>query len=197
MDKSLHSLICGAVSLFKSILSGELLNALCGIRVDVSAQLFKFSLFVAVVVGKHGIYAELVENFLGNFVAYLLTVIYLGDHFKAAGYVIDVFFAVRLFNAVSHCVFKVRYALSAVLVVLIGLDSDTRQRGVAAYLVWFAEKAVTCGKAVLKKLDKVYLAAGGGKSKVVKVMDMDIAIVMSLGMLWVKHVHFVELLSTL
>ena len=59
------------------------------------------------------------------------------------------------------------------------------------------QEAVAGGKAVLKQLDDVDLAAGGGQREEVQVVDVDIAVHVGLGVLGVEDIHLVELLGAL
>ena len=69
----------------------------------------------------------------------------------------------RFFDALRHPVVEVRDALSAVLVVLIGLDRNTGQRGVACDIVRLRRKAVAGAETAAKQLLDVDLATGGGQ----------------------------------
>ena len=63
-----------------------------------------------------------------------------------------VFLTVGLYNALGHGKIKVRHALAAVHLVLVCLNGDARERGVAADVVRLSQIAVACGKSVLKQL---------------------------------------------
>ena len=71
--------------------------------------------------------------------------------------------AVGLGHPLGHAVVKVGDGLAAVLVVLVGLDGDGRQGGVALDALGLPEIAVAGGKAPMEQLQNVDLAAGGGQ----------------------------------
>ena len=80
------------------------------------------------------------------------------------------------------------------LVVLVCLDGDAGQRGIGGDVVWLSEHAVTRGEAALKQPHQVDLGAGGGEGIEVQVVDVDIALGVSLGVYRVEDVHLIEFL---
>ena len=93
-----------------------------------------------------------------------------------------VLLAERFSNAFGHGIIEVRHALAAVLVVLVGLNGNGRQRRIAGNALRLAQVAVPGGEASVEQLQKVYLAAGGGEGVKIKIVDMDIALGVRLGL---------------
>ena len=85
-----------------------------------------------------------------------------------------------LFYTGSKTVVKVDYGLSAVLVVLVGLNCYAGKSRIAGNIVGLSENAVACGKTVLEKFKQVYLTAGCCKCIEIQVVNMDIAVYMCL-----------------
>ena len=98
-------------------------------------------------------------------------------------------------DAGGEAVFKIRDALPAVLVILIGLNGDAGKGAVAADVVGLAQEAVPRAEAALEQLLDVYLAAGGRQGQEIEVVDMDVAVLMREAVLRVKNVHLIELLG--
>ena len=196
MDKSLHSLICSSVNFFESILKIKLLNSFSCCCIYISAKLFKFSFLIAIVITENRINTFFFPDFISNFIAYFLTIVKLSNHLKATSDVVNIFLAICFLYAFSHCILKVRHTLTAVLVILIRLNCDTSECRIAVNIVWFTKETMTCRKAILKKLDEVDLTASCCKCKVVQIVDMNISLIMSLCMLRIENIHFIELLCT-
>ena len=64
----------------------------------------------------------------------------------------EILLAVRFLHALRHSIVEIRHALAAVHLVLVCLNGDARERGVAADVVRLSQIAVACGKSVLKQL---------------------------------------------
>ena len=96
-----------------------------------------------------------------------------------------------LFYTQRHSVIKVRDALSAVLVVLVGLDGDGCQCRIALDALWLTQKAVSSRKAAVKQIDNVDLGTGGGQRIKVKVMDVDVALAVGFCLCRCQQVGFV------
>ena len=96
-----------------------------------------------------------------------------------------------LFYTQRHSVIEVRNALSAVLVVLVGLDGDGCQRRIALDALWLTQKAVSGRKAAVKQIDNVNLGAGGGQRIKVKVMDVDVALAVGFCLCRCQQVGFI------
>ena len=101
-------------------------------------------------------------------------------------------------EAVSYThLIKIRYALTTVLVVLIGLYRYTRQSRVALDVIRLPEKSVSGGKSAFEKLFYIYLTTCGSQSEEIHVVDMDVSLSVSFGMLRFQHEHLIELLRAL
>ena len=83
------------------------------------------------------------------------------------------------------------------LVVLVGLDGNAAQCGIAGDVLGLPQVAVAGGEAVPKQGGQLNLAAGGGEGVEVLVMDMDVALPVGLGKAGIQHIHVVELLGAL
>ena len=110
---------------------------------------------------------------------------------------LEVLLAVGLVHALGHGVVENRHALAAVHLVLVGLDGDAGQSGVAADVVGLPQVAVAGGKAVVEQLDQVDLAAGLGKGVEVLVVDVDLPVGVGLGDVGRDDVLIVEALGPL
>ena len=83
------------------------------------------------------------------------------------------------------------------LVVLVGLDGDARQRGVRTDVVRLTQEAVTGGKTVAEQLQQVNLTAGGGQRQKIQIVDVDITLAVCLGVRRIEDEHLIELLGAL
>ena len=104
--------------------------------------------------------------------------------------------AVGLGHPFGHAVIEVGDGLAAVLIVLIALDGDGGQSGVALNAVGLPEVAVAGGEAAVEQFEDVDLAAGGGQGIEVKVVDVDVALPVGLGVLRAEQVHLVVCLGS-
>ena len=104
-----------------------------------------------------------------------------GQQVDGLGHVLLEQAAVRLAHAHGQAVIEVAHRLTAMLIVLVRLDGDAGQRGVAGDVVGLAQHAVTGGEAALEELPQLNLAAGGGQGVEVHVVNVDIALAVCLG----------------
>ena len=81
--------------------------------------------------------------------------------------------AVGFFHALGQRIVKIRNALAAVLVVLVGLDGDTGQRRIALYVLRLAQVTVAGVKSVGKQAVNINLAAGRRQRVEVEVVDVN------------------------
>ena len=200
MDERFHCLICGTVSLFFRYAQCEGLY-LFG-KFIVAGYLFKIWQFL---VGEPVVVCK--DRLDALFFLYLVEIrsdsafrVRVGQsRFKeqCADDVAAVHLNVGLLYAVCHCVVEIRYRLTAVLVVLVGLYRDAGESRVAADTVGLAQKAVTGGEAAFEKLFEVYLTAGGGEGEEIEIVYVDIALDVCSGVFGVEHIHLVELLCSL
>ena len=91
-------------------------------------------------------------------------------------------------DALGHAIVEVGDALAAVLVVLVGLDGDGRQRRVAADAGGLAQKAVPGGKAPVEQAQNIDLGAGGGEGIKIEVVDVDVTLGVGLCLLWGEQI---------
>ena len=112
------------------------------------------------------------------------------------GELFHILLAEGLGHADGHAVVKVGDGLAAVLVVLVGLDGDGGQGGVAHDGLGLPQEAVARGEAVLEQADDVDLGAGGGKGVEVEIVDVDVALPVGLGVLGPQEVGLVVGLGT-
>ena len=82
------------------------------------------------------------------------------------------------------------------LVVLIGLDGNRGQSGIAGNRLGFTQIPVPGGKAVVEQAEDINLRAGGRHMIKVEVMNIDIAFAEGFRMLRPKQIHFIVCLGT-
>ena len=104
--------------------------------------------------------------------------------------------AVGLCNALGHTIVKVGDGLTAVLVILIGLNGNGSQCCIALDALGLPEIAMTSGETAVKQLENIDLAAGCSQAVEIKVMDVDIAFPICLGMLGAEQIHLIVGLGT-
>ncbi len=79
------------------------------------------------------------------------------------------------------------------LIILIGLNGDARQGGVALDVVGLTKHAVTRRKTIVEQMVQIDLATGGREGVEVHIVNMDVAVAVCFGMFGIKDVHFVKL----
>ena len=121
-------------------------------------------------------------------------VVHAAKQFQRAHHVVRVALHKGLAHAFGHGIIEVHDALPAVLIVLVGLDGDAGERGIAVDVPRFAQISFAGGKAVFEQAEQVDLAAGRGEGEEIHIVDMDIAIAVRLGVLGLDHAQKVELL---
>ena len=198
MYKRLHGLVGGAVGFGHGTLADEFLNLARKRRVaQPFGQHAGFRLAVAVAVRQVRLRPALAGGGVHDRLGVGLAVCRIGQQLQRAGQVLPVDAAVGFGHPLGHRVVKVRHALPAVLVVLVGLDGDAGQRRIAGDVVRLPQEAMAGGKAAFKQPVQVDLAAGGGQGEEIQVVDVDIPVAVGLGVFGVEHKHFVELLGAL
>ena len=193
MNKSFHCLEGCAVDFFFRSSESEFLCFNGNFFAVFFFKKSKFGCFINFAVLKFGPFAAKVNGFVQNFFRYAVAAFFVCKKFKSAAKVLAIDFFIGFCNAGSHSVIEVGDALTAVLVVLVGLDSDACKSRIACDILGFTKMAVAGVETVFEKFKDIDLAAGGGESKEVKVMNMNIAVVMCLCMTGIKDIHFIEL----
>ena len=120
-------------------------------------------------------------------------VVHAAKQFQRAHHVIRVALHKGLAHAFGHGIIEVHDALPAVLVVLVGLDGDAGERGIAVDVPRFAQIALSCGETVFEQAEQIDLAAGRGEGEEIHIVDVDIAIAVRLGVFGLDHAQKVEL----
>ena len=110
---------------------------------------------------------------------------------------LEVFLAEGLGHARSHGIVKIGDGLAAVHLVLVGLDGDAAQGGVALDGIGGPQIAVTGGEAAPEEAGQVDLAAGLGEHIEILVVDVDIAVDMGGGYILGQDVVVHEILGAL
>ena len=160
-------------------------------------KLLPESLVIVRIGGKTGLFARFLLKGGDDGNRNVHGILHVAQKLKRARQIIAETLHIGLFDAWSHAVIKINDALTAVLIVLVGLNGNARQRGIAIDVVGFAQHAVPGGKAVVEQLQQVDLAAGSGEGIEVQIMDVDVPILMCLGVAGIEHVHIIELLCAL
>ena len=192
-----HSLIGIAAGLLDRVLAGKAHDLGRGALIGVVAQQTLDGLVEAVAVGKDRDLTGLALGVLHNRLAQQLAVLLLEVDLDGLGQVIGECAAEGLLDAGRHGVIEIRDGLAAMLVVLVGLERDARQRRVRADVVRLTQEAVTGRKTALEQLEQVNLAAGGGQGEEIQVVDVDVALAVCACVLRVENEHLVELLRAL
>ena len=109
----------------------------------------------------------------------------------------QVLLMVGLVHTPGHGIVKIRDALAAVHLILVGLDSDTGQSRIAPYVLWLSKVSMAGGKAVFKQLYQVYLAAGLGEGVKILVVDMDVPVGVSLRQVCRYNIFVIKALGPL
>ena len=194
VDKALHRLIGVTVGLAGRAVTGNLhqsrrlcLRDLVALGQALGHRGVKFLGAVLQAGGKACLFLGLFEDGVDAFLLVLGVQIVL----HALHQLVGVGFAEGLGDAQRHAVIKVRDALAAVLVVLVGLDGDGRQRRVALDALRLAQETVAGGEAPVEQVDDVDLGAGGGQRIKIEVMDVDVALPVGLGLFRGQQVSLV------
>ena len=168
VNQRLHCLIGGLASFLIRVLAGKL-HALCNrLFVERLGKYLRHRFIIAVTACQTSPLAGLLLDTLGQRTRIDLVVVVLAEHLKGLGEIVAEQLAEGLAHARRHRVIEVRHALTAVLVVLVGLDGDAAQGGVGGDVVGLPQGAVAGGEAPLEQLFDVDLAAGGGQAQEIK-----------------------------
>ena len=150
MEQSFHCLICFFICFFCGFFYSESLCFLIDFHrnADFFCQFGFFCIICFVFVQCR--YQTHIFQF-GKSFFYDFCVFFTVHDFDERSQIGTIAFFVCLCNAGSHAVIKVGYRLTAVLVVLVRLDSDTCQRSIACNAVRFSQYAMTCGETAFKQ----------------------------------------------
>ena len=200
VDKRLHGLIGRLVGFLFGMLAHEVQNA--GINLPAGGghglrNLLNQRPIIAGIGGQAGLFAGFLLQLVQDARSYISRVLHIAQQLQRTGQVVAEPLEIGLFDTRRHAVVKVDHALAAMLVVLVGLDGNARQGGIAVDIVGLTQHAVTRGESAVEQFQQVDLAAGGGQGVKVQVMNMDIAIAVRLCMPGIEHIHLIELLGTL
>ena len=197
VDQGLHGLIGGPVGLLHRPVVGKLLGLLdLRFLPEPGRQRQTLGRKIVPAALQRGLEVLLFPDVRDHALEFALRILQPGEQHQRPGQVLPVKAHEGLFHPVGHAVIEVDHALSAVLVVLVGLDGDTAQGGIGGDVVGLPQGAVAGGKAAFEQLPDVDLAAGGGQGKEVQVVDMDVSLPVRPGMIRVEHEHIVELLGS-
>ena len=197
MYQRLHGLVGCVVCLADSVLPGERGDFFCGrgiILLRKQADNFRVK---AVGIRQAGPGAERLLCPAGQLAAGFQAVLPFAVDFDCLAEVVPVKRAEGLGDAGCQRIVKVRNRLPAVLVVLVGLHRDARQRGIRADVVRLTDVPVAGREPAVEQLDEVNLAAGRCQRQEIQVVDMDIALTVGFGEFRVQDEHLAELLRAL
>ena len=105
-----------------------------------------------------------------------LTVFQGAESIEILSQCLEIFLAEGFGHTGSHGIVEVGHRLAAVHFILVGLDGDTAQSGIALDAGRFPQIAVTGGETVFEQLQQIDLAAGLGEHIEVLVVDVNIAV---------------------
>ena len=189
-----HCLIGSTLGLTACILQCKRHDTFHGFRCNAALQQPVTDLLGgAVVICQHRLLVTGLNQCLGRLQSFLLDI----KDLQCLGKIVTVIVPVGLAHARRHAVIEIRNALSAVLVILIGLNGNAGQCGIAADVIWLTQEAMSGGKTVFKQPEQVNLGTGGGQCVKIKIVNMDIAFPVCLGNMRLQQEHFIELLGTL
>ena len=193
VDQGFHGLIGGLVGLLLRVLPDEG-NDLVQLVLRSAGQellhLFRHQTIHVRIGGQRNLLAQLVYDSAGL----IRRILHAAQQLQRPIQIVPETLAVGLLDAGGHAVIEIHDALAAVLIVLVGLNGDAGQRGIAVDIVGLPQHAVTGGEAAVEQIQQVDLAAGGGQGVEVQVVDMDIPVMMGSRKTGIQHVHFIELL---
>ena len=200
VDQRLHGLVGGLVGLAQSVLICEGCALLIELTFDADGcQLTLFDFLIGFAHVDLGINAHLLGDALDQSadlgltsLGIVISILQQGNGLAEVG-TVDT--AEGLGYALGQAVVEVGNALTAMLVVLVGLNGDTGQRTVAGDIVGLTQETVACGEAALEEGDDIDLAAGGGQCIEVKVMNMNVTLAVCAALLGRQDVLFVKVLG--
>ena len=197
VNQRFHRLIGALACLLIRVLAGKL-HALCNrLFVERLGKCLRHRFIIAVAACQTSPLAGLLLDTLGQRTRIDLVVVVLTEHLEGLGEIVAEQLAEGLAHTRRHRIIEVRHALTAMLVILIRLDSNACQRRVRTDVVRLTQEAVAGGKTVAEQLQQVNLTAGGGQRQKIQIVDVDITLAVRLGVRRIEDEHLVELLGTL
>ena len=127
----------------------------------------------------------------------LLRVFHAAQKLQRPHHVVPIPLGKGLLYAFSHGIIEIDDALTAVLIVLVGLNGNAGQGGIGRDILGLPQKAVAGGESVVEQLDQVDLGACGGQGQKIHVVDVNVAVAVGFGVLGLQNKHQVELLCAL
>ena len=195
MQQGFHCLVCGFVCFFCCFFCGE---CLCFCEDIFGYACFQHQFLFCIIVCRSLVQIGIQTLFCQSFIDFSCFFCVFGaiHDFDQGCQVGTVAFDVCFCYTGSQAVVKVTDGLTAVLVILVGLDGDTSQRSVGSDIVGFAQYAVACGETAFEQFQKIQLAACGCQCVEIQIVDVDITVSVGIGMLGIQHIAFVEVLCT-
>ncbi len=197
MDERLHRLIGAALGLAVAALGRIVNHALGGRLVRHRQQAFAQRVVKFLVRFEGRSRARLGPDLPDDGFRFVVGRVVIQQQLQRRAQRAAILFDIGFRHAGGHVVIKAGDGLTAVLIVLVALDGDARQRGIAADVLRLAQHAVTRGEAALEQLRQVDLGAGRRQRQKVEVVDVDVAFAVRARVLRVEHIHIVELLCAL
>ena len=195
VDQRFHCLIGCLIGFLFRVFRGESLYFGGDVRAEFTGQVLEFGSFILGVSAELGtaerLFFDLFRHFFGPFV---IDAGFGCEELSGAGKVLKVIFFIGLGDSRSESVVKIHNGLSAVLIVLIGLDGDAGERGIALDVVRFPQEAVSGGESALEELEEVDLAAGRCERVEIEIVDMNIAFAVRFGLFRGEKILFVVVL---
>ena len=190
VDERFHSLEGRPVSLARRLFGRECLRSI-KVGFGKFRKRFLFRLVVLFVAGKAGVYPFLVLYFRDSRLDVVESEHAVVDQFERLRQIGTVQSLVSLYDAGSETVIEVGDALSAVLVVLVGLDRYAGERRVTLYVVGLAKESVSRRETAFEQLEQIYLTAGCRQRVKIKVVNVYVAFSVRLALLGRENILFV------
>ena len=188
VDQRLHGLVGGAVRLLLGVGAGKLLHLVDEVRVQaLGRQQLLLPAEVVFAAAELRVQALLGQGVHGLALHGLVVLAVALHQLQAADDVVAVALAEGLLDARGQAVVEVDDGLPAVLVVLVALYGDGRQRRIAPDGFRLPKVPVAGVKPALKQLPQLDLGAGGGPSVKIQVVDMHPSFPVQPGGLRVDH----------
>ena len=197
VHKRFHCLIGGALGFRIRVFSCEFLSSFYGLFVYLTGlQRLRLELCIVVVSGKRGLEISLGAD-LGHHVFHCVLGVFETRHeLESLGKVVGIVLYICLGYALCKRIIEIGNALSAVLVVLVGLNGYARKRSVRGDVVGLAKEAVSRAEAARKELVEIYLRTRRRERQKVEIVYMYVARLVHFAVAGIEYAHLVELLCT-